>query len=145
VARRGGIRPEETGSDGVDRARIGQCGIEPGACENGPDEGEANGLQGRASIGYLGWAIRSEPPGIGYAPLEGRTKRWADVEPQIEGWFPPPSGERSGCDPLPGCDAEPEQRISHPALSNRSGISKTADAGGQDLVRRRVGSVCLDR
>jgi hypothetical protein len=63
VARRGGIRPEETGSDGVDRARIGQCGIEPGACENGPGEGEANGLQGRASIEFLGWATRSESPG----------------------------------------------------------------------------------
>jgi hypothetical protein len=47
------------------------------------------------------------------------------------GWFPPPSGERSGCDRLPGCDAEPEQRISHPALDNRSGISTNTDAAAK--------------
>ena len=134
VAQRRGVRPEETGSDGVERARIGKRGVEQSARDDGPDEGEANRLQGRASIGFLGWAAGSESPGIGYAPLESRTKRWAEAEPQIEGWFPPPSGERRGCDRLPGCDAEPEQRICHPALSKRSGISKNADAGGQDLA-----------
>ena len=148
VAKRRGVRPEETGSDegdGVERARIGERGVEQSARNDGPDEGEANRLQGRASIGFLGWAAGSESPRIGYAPLESRTKRWADVEPLIEGWFPLPSGERHGCDRLPGYDAEPEQRISHSALSTRSGISNDADAGGQDPEARRVGRVRLDR
>ncbi|MCG6955256.1 MAG: IS110 family transposase [Gemmatimonadetes bacterium] len=52
---------------------------------------------------------------------------------------------RSGCDRLPDCDAELEQRICHLALSKRSGISSDADAGGQEPTRRRVGRVHLDR
>ena len=42
---------------------------------------------------------------IGYAPRESRTKQWA-TESLIEGWFPPPGGERHGCKSLPDCDRE---------------------------------------
>ncbi len=141
----GGRHEAEPGQAHPGASDRGERGIEQGARNDAPGEGEANRLQGRASIGLLVWAAGYESSGMGYAPLESRTKRWADVEPLIEGWFPPPSGERHGCDRLPGCDAESEQRISHPPLSNRSGVSRDADAGGQDLIRRRVGSVRLDR
>ncbi len=77
-------------------------------------------------------------------PWESRTKRWA-TEPLIEGWFPPPSGERHGCDRLPGYDAELEERTPHLALSKRAGTSTNADAGGQNMSLRRVRSVRLDR
>jgi hypothetical protein len=56
--------PTRLEANGVERARIGQRGIEPAACEDGPDEGEANRLQGRASIGFLGRATGSESPRI---------------------------------------------------------------------------------
>ena len=82
-----------------------------------PKRLEANRLQGRASIEILGWAWWPESPGIGYTPLERRTKRWAK-ESQIEGWFPLWSGERHGCEGLPDCDAEPMVRTSIPALRN---------------------------
>ena len=54
---------------------------------------ETRTVQGRASIELLGRAGGPESPRIGYAPLVNRTKQWA-TESQIEGWFPPPGGER---------------------------------------------------
>ena len=42
-----------------------------------------------------GRAHGPKSPRIGYAPLVNRTKQWAP-ESQIEGWFPPPGGERQG-------------------------------------------------
>ena len=63
----------------------------------------------------------------------------------IEGLFPPPSGERHGCKRLSDCYTEPPARTSIPRLRNRSGISTNADTGGQDMSRRRMGILCLDR
>ena len=143
MAQRRDLRPQETGSDGLERAGIGECGVEGGAHEDGPDEPEADRLQGRASIESLGWAWWPESPRIGYAPLESRTKRWAKESP-IEGLFPPASGERLGCKRLSDCDTEPTARSSNTALRNRSGISTNADAGGQNLSRRCMGGVRLD-
>ncbi len=134
------VRPDEVGSDEVDRARNDERGVKRCDQKDGSDEPRANRLQGKASIGILGWAWWPESPGIGYAPLESRTKRWA-TEPQIEGWFPLPSGERHGCDGLSDCDAEP---ASAPTLSRRTGNSKQADACGKNMGRRRVVVVCLD-
>ena len=101
-----GVRPDETGSDGVDRASNDGRGVEGCVDEDGSDEPRAHRLQGRASIGFLGWARWPESSGIGYAPLESRTKRWAK-ESQIGGWFPLWSGEGHGCEGLSDCDAEP--------------------------------------
>ena len=88
----------------------------------------------------LGWAEWPESPGIGYAPLESRTKRWAK-ESQIEGWFPLWSGERHGCEGLSDCDTEP---TSAPTLSRRTGNPNYADACGKKISRRRVADLSLD-
>ena len=138
-----GVRPDQTGSDGVERAGNDECGVEAGAHKDGPDEPEANRLQGRASIEMLGWALGPESPRIGYAPLESRTKRWA-TESQIEGWFPPPGGERHGCEGLPDCDTEPPSAPLCP-LCHRSGNPNHTDAGGQKRSRLRVVGVCFAR
>jgi hypothetical protein len=105
------------------------------------DEPRANRLQGKASIEFLGWAEWSESPRIGYAPLESRTKRWAN-EPQIEGWFLLPSGERQGCEGLSDCGTDPTNA---PTLNRRTGNPNNADACGQKMGRWRVVDVCLDR
>ena len=135
-----GVRPDETGSDGVKGSGIGERGVEGCVDEDGSDEPEANRLQGRASIEMLGWAEWPESPGIGYAPLESRTKRWA-IEPQIEGWFPLLSGECHGCEGLSDCDTEP---MSAPTLSRRTGNPNYADACGKKMSRRRVADLSLD-
>ena len=136
------VRPQETGSDGVNRAGIGERGVESGH-NMGSDETEANRLQGTASIHTVGRGREPKPPLKGYAPLESRTKRWA-TESQIEGWFPLQSGERDGCERLPDCDADPAS-APLPTLSRRPGNPNHADADGQKMSRRRVGKVRLDR
>ncbi len=133
------VRPDETGSDGVDQAGNDERGVKSCA-HDGSDEPKANRLQGRASIEFLGWAWWPESPGIGYAPLESRTKRWAN-EPQIEGWFLLPSGEHHGCQGLSDCDTDPTNA---PTPSRRTGNSKQADACGKKMGRRRVVGVYID-
>ena len=142
VAHGRSVRPQETGSDGVNRAGIGERGVESGH-NMGSDETEANRLQGTASIHTVGRGREPKPPIKGYAPLESRTKRWA-TESQIEGWFPLQSGERDGCERLPDCDADPAS-APLPTLSRRPGNPNHADADGQKMSRRRVGKVRLDR
>ena len=128
------VRPDETGSDGVDPAGNDERGVEHCVAEDGSDEPRADRLQGRASIVWLGWAWWPESPRIGYAPLESRTKRWA-TESQIEGWFPLWSGERHGCERLSDCDTEP---TSAPTLNRRTGNPNYADACGKKMSRGRV-------
>jgi hypothetical protein len=91
MASQGGLRPEETRERSKERlltraeAAAGKeslRGVGPGIRAD----------QGRASIGFLVRALGPESPGIGDAPLESRTKLWAQ-EPPIEGWFPLTSGE----------------------------------------------------
>ncbi len=142
VAHGRSVRPQETGSDGVNRPGIGERGVESGH-NMGSDETEANRLQGTASIHTVGRGREPKPPIKGYAPLESRTKRWA-TESQIEGWFPLQSGERDGCERLPDCDADPAS-APLPTLSRRPGNPNHADADGQKISRRRVGKVRLDR
>ena len=103
-------------------------------------------VQGRASIGILVRASWSESPGIGYAPLESRTMQWA-MEPPIEGWFPPPDGERSGCDrirnlaPVRG-RAAIERSV--PLCEPPCPAAEATDAGRQNHIGQRVVDVCLD-
>ena len=133
---------KSSGSDFVNRAGIGERGVESGH-NMGSDETEANRLQGTASIHTVGRGREPKLPLKGYAPLESRTKPWA-TESQIEGWFPLQSGERDGCERLPDCDADPAT-APLPTLSRRPGNPNHADADGQKMRRRRVGKVRLDR
>ena len=96
MAHRKEVRPEEAGSDDVTRPGVDAHSVNGAAHDAGSDEPEANRLEGRASIAPMGWVYKPESLIIGYVPLESRTKQWA-TESQIEGWFPPPGGERHGC------------------------------------------------
>jgi hypothetical protein len=79
MANQGGLRPEETrGSveEELTRAEAAEGkkslrGVGPGIST----------VQGRASIESLGRASGPESHGIGYAPLESRTKPWAEEPP----------------------------------------------------------------
>lgn len=142
MAQRGGVRSEEARAADVGRLWIGEAAGEA----DGPEfvDPEMERLQGRASIVFLVRAFELESPGIGYAPLESQTKRWANESP-IEGSFPTPSGERSGWNVV---RKEPlEQRRDDPTppwAEHRSGTVETADAGWQDSTAQRVTGVCLD-
>ena len=103
-------------------------------------------VQGRASIELLVRALGPESPGIGYAPLESRTKPWAE-EPPIEGWFPLSSGERIGCDRSRSLVPPRERATLKPSTSLRrppSRAAETTNAGRQNETGRRVAEVRLD-
>ena len=91
-------------------------------------------------------AATAESPQSGYAPLESRTKPWG-TEPQIEGWFPLTSGERTGSDVLRALARFATQAM----IDNRFGLLRNAprawdntDAGCKTCGRQRGTGVCLD-
>ncbi len=90
----------------------------------------------------MGWVYKPESLIIGYAPLESRTKQWA-TESQIEGWFPPPGGERHGCKSLPDRDrnltSEPL-----PTLNVDQAIQVAWTSAAKPMGGRRNGDVSLD-
>lgn len=86
------------------------------------------------------------PPGIGYAPLENRTKHWAPESP-IEGWFPPFGGERSGCDRMPSLAYLRRKATIKPSIPLRTRAPRppeTTDAGRQNTIGLRVVEVRLE-
>jgi len=83
-----------------------------------------------------------ESPSIGYAPLESRTKRWANESP-IEGWFPQESGEQYGCKVIQ--EVSRKLGIENQNREDQSVVRllKT-DAVCQTRSTQRAGEVCLD-
>ena len=144
VASRGGLRPDET-REGVEQRLTGDETAEQDErlrCV-GPGIGT---VQGRASIEFLVRAFGPESPGIGYAPLESRTKRWAPESP-IEGWFPPLGGERTGCDRTRSLVPPRDRATLEPSTSLRERpfrAPQTTDAGRQNSIGQRVVEVRLD-
>jgi hypothetical protein len=143
VAQRGGIRPGTSRPGSLARIRTGGRSAEGSRGVERPGDPETRTVQGRASIEVLGRARGPESPRIGYAPLVNRTKQWA-TESQIEGWFPPSSGERQSwkVTRMTGAEATPPH---HPSGSTRRlGSTETGDAGGHTVCRQRVGDVRVD-
>jgi len=103
-------------------------------------------FRGEQPLKFLVRALGPESPRIGYAPLESRTKPWAE-EPPIEGWFPLSSGEQIGCD-RPRSLVPPRERATlKPSTSLRKPPSRATEktnAGRQNEIGQRAAEVCLD-
>jgi len=132
-------------------SRAQQGETDPGRSSGGEGvapKGRSRDLNGSGeSIHWIsGPGLQARVPGIGYAPLESRTKQWAQ-EPPIEGWFPLSSGEQVGCDRPRSLVPSRERANLEPSTSLRkrpSRAAETTNVGRQDEIGRRVGEVRLD-
>jgi hypothetical protein len=141
MALAGGVRPEDTRTRNV----VGRWIAEAASETDGQRclDLDAQRIQGRASKEILVSVFGPQSPGIGYAPLMNRMKRWANESP-IEGWFPLSRGERSCCDVVRKTIVRPTLKHRPPRSRDRSRPNGVPDAGRHSFGARRAGEVRLD-